>query len=80
MAEDKSTGGIYVTTKDIYDEVTAMREEVREFALLSRSTKADLEDHETRMRALERWKYGMPLAAISSLGAMAFSVYQAAGK
>lgn len=31
-------------------------------------------DHETRIRNLERWKYSLPLTAVSSLGAVALAI------
>ena len=40
-----------------------------------KSLKEQLPDHETRIRSLEHWKYGLPLAGITALGSLALAVY-----
>jgi hypothetical protein len=36
-------------------------------------TKSELIDHESRMRSLEKWKYGIPLSAVASICAFVTS-------
>jgi hypothetical protein len=49
-----------LSTKDIvlrlYDEVTAMRKDVSALAELRHT----VEDHEDRLRGVERWRWGIP--------------------
>lgn len=32
-------------------------------------------DHESRIRKLEQWRYGLPLAGVMALGSMALTVW-----
>ena len=34
-------------------------------------------DHENRIRSLERWRYGLPLAGVLAIGSTAISIYAA---
>lgn len=34
-------------------------------------------DHEARIRALEKWRYGLPLAGVTAAASIAISVYEA---
>lgn len=73
MAPAESEGGVYITTKDIYDEVKGMRVEVQSVA-------SRVPDHEIRIRALEKWKYGIPIAALTSVGAVLVDLFHTHGK
>lgn len=35
-------------------------------------------DHETRIRSLERWKYGLPVTGLVAVGGLAISAWSAA--
>lgn len=45
-----------VTLKDVYEELRNVHDSVNSLAPHA----ATLEDHETRMRSIERWKYAIP--------------------
>lgn len=45
-----------------------------------KALKDTLPDHESRIRALERWRYGLPLASLLAVGSVALSVYEALHK
>lgn len=40
-------------------------------------TMESIPDHESRIRALERWRYGLPLAGLLAIGSAALSIYGA---
>lgn len=45
-----------------------------QLAVISEQLK-DVPDHETRIRALEKWRYGLPLATLMSAGSMVLAAY-----
>lgn len=53
-----------VSAKDIYDKVTEVASDVRDI-------KESRADHETRIRALERWRYGVAAALVAAGAALA---------
>jgi hypothetical protein len=71
MAPKESEGGVFITTKDIYDEVKEMRDDVKEVVDLLRDTVTDVRDHESRIRSLERWKYALPASLFLALAGLA---------
>lgn len=40
-------------------------------------TMESIPDHETRIRKLEAWRYGLPLSGLLALGSAALSIYSA---
>lgn len=64
---DNDLGTVTVGAREIYDELVAMREDVRTTAQ-SLATVADtLADHEDRIRSVERWKYSIPTALMTAV-------------
>lgn len=61
-------GPAIITIREVYDLVLEVRSEVA--LLKSTEIKADVADHETRLRALERWiwRAGGIAAAIGAVG------------
>lgn len=59
-----SDPGFTVTLKDVYLLVQEVKEKIA--PLPSYGTKID--DHETRMRSLERWRYGIPAGLLITAG------------
>ena len=41
-----------------------------------RSMVEKLPDHENRIRSLEEWRYGMPIAALIAMGSLAATIYE----
>ena len=52
-----------VSNRDLYVELVRLQVKVEVLA-----------DHEARIRALERWRYALPLTVLSSMGATALSI------
>lgn len=59
--------GVTITFREVYDEIVGMRGDVRSLTETRENTRDILEDHESRMRALERWKYGIPVATLTGV-------------
>ncbi|MFE4020125.1 hypothetical protein ACFXPZ_22400 [Streptomyces sp. NPDC059101] len=68
---DRDPLGVTIGAREIYDEVVGLREDVRSVVQNSESVRGTLTDHEDRLRALERWKYALPLALLTALGTAA---------
>lgn len=47
-----------------------------QLAVISEQLKA-VPDHESRIRKLEQWRYGLPLSGLLAVASIAISVYQA---
>lgn len=67
------TGGgnvIVVTLKDVYIELMKIKETLGEL----KNSADKVPDHETRIRALEKWRYALPPAIILALMSAIVSV------
>jgi hypothetical protein len=71
--------GVTIGAREIYDELVGMREDVRSLTQTSESVAHKLDDHEERLRTLERWKYALPAAAVSGVLAAGVTLARAAG-
>lgn len=76
MADESEGLGVVISPREIYDEIVGMREDVRSLTQSSRSTNETLDDHENRLRSIERWKYALPLSALAAVGSAAATFYQ----
>lgn len=74
-------GAVVITTADIYRQLTDLTREVGELkgaVQKSAEITRDVEDHETRIRALERARWPLPaLAALLSIGSLIATVIAA---
>jgi hypothetical protein len=75
MAEDPL--GVTIGAREIYDAVLGVREDVRSLKQDNASVNETLDDHESRIRSIERWKYGVPVATLSGLIATGAALYSA---
>lgn len=63
-------GSFTVTLADVYAEVRRCQD-----AVLSMQPQAStLNDHETRIRSVERWKYALPIVMLIELGNTAVAI------
>lgn len=37
-------------------------------------------DHETRIRALEKWRYSLPISLVASIGSIILAIWKATGR
>ncbi|MBA0054305.1 hypothetical protein E0L36_26670 [Streptomyces sp. AJS327] len=80
MSDDRdSVGGVTIGAREIYDAVQSLREEVRSLAQTREAVDSTLEDHEERIRGIERWKYALPVAAVTSAGTLILAALKGAG-
>lgn len=66
--------GIYISVDQIYmllqetnTRLGEIRGDIRALADKAETTLVTISDHETRLRSLERWKYGIPLTVVASM-------------
>ena len=69
MADNGSADGLGVTigAREIYDTLVGLREDVQNLTSNNESAGKILNDHESRIRGLERWKYGIPVTLITGI-------------
>lgn len=79
MSERDELGGVAIGAQEIYDELVALRGDVRSLSQTHEAVTQTLTDHETRLRGLERWRYALPVAAVTSLGTLIVAVLKSAG-
>ena len=68
-------GGVVITSREIYDAVVRLTGRVDVLIEQHAATSHDVQDHETRLRSLERARWPLPSAAVLlSLAALAVTV------
>lgn len=78
--EQEPLGVVSIGAREIYDEVVGLREDMRSVAEKGEELRADIDDHETRIRDLERWRYALPVAAVTGVVAAGVTVAKVTGK
>ncbi|MFE9381769.1 hypothetical protein ACFYMO_00810 [Streptomyces sp. NPDC007025] len=71
---DDDLGSVSIGAREIYDELVAMRGEVRASTQSLQGVATTLADHEDRIRAVERWKYSVPTALVTAVIAAATTI------
>jgi hypothetical protein len=72
MTEQGENGAVMVTLKDVYTELLTIKEAVTSM----RAQAEQLKDHETRIRSVEKWKYGLPASISTSVIAIITSILE----
>jgi hypothetical protein len=62
--------GYVITIKDIYEEMRDLTSEVRTLASELRESRRTDDDHERRIRVLERWMWGLPVSILTAIAAV----------
>jgi len=72
-----------ITLKDIYSAVMEMKTDLarhttRMEVMEAKSEQKDgeLDDHEKRLRALEKWRYMLPTSALFAIGSAALTIFE----
>lgn len=60
-------GVISISAREIYDQIVGLRSDVRSLTESNIGVAKVQEDHEERLRVIERWKYSVPAAAITAV-------------
>ncbi len=79
MDDRNELGVVTVGAREIYDELVALRGDVRSLSQTNETVAQTLADHETRLRGLERWRYALPVAAVTSAGTLIAAALKATG-
>lgn len=75
---DEEPLAVRIGAREIYDKLVDLDQKVSRMVDRNDATSADIEDHETRIRVLERARWPLPsLAALVSLGALIVTLYNA---
>lgn len=61
--------GYTVTMGDVYGELRQLAGQLQTSIAQQEMTRAQLQDHETRLRSLEAWRYALPVSALSAVAA-----------
>lgn len=56
-----------VSAREIYDAVVGLRGDVQKMSESLSGIDDRFADHESRLRGLEKWRYGLPLASATGL-------------
>lgn len=68
-------GGVTITAREIYDAVVRLTGRVDVLIEQQNEARHDLQDHETRLRTLERARWPLPsLAVLIAAGSLAYAV------
>lgn len=65
---------------DTRDVLLTLTREVSRLSTLVETSVTDGQDKESRIRKLEKWMYGLPVAYVLSLGTLFTTLTRAAGK
>ncbi|MGW1837090.1 hypothetical protein [Streptomyces sp. NPDC002067] len=79
MRDRDELGAVVIGAREIYDELVALRGDVRSMSQTHETVAQNLADHESRLRSLERWRYALPVAAVTSAGTVVVAVIKATG-
>jgi hypothetical protein len=79
VAESEDPLGVTISAREIYDQIVGLRDDVRSLVQSGAETSKTLEDHESRLRSVERWKYTVPTAALGAIGSAGITIAKALG-
>jgi len=67
VADDQPRPYAVITVADVYGQQRELAGKVESALARQQHTTERLEDHETRLRSLEAWRYALPLSTISAI-------------
>lgn len=71
--------GVTIGAREIYDQVVGLRDDVRSLVQKDEAVQETLDDHEKRIRANERWRYSVPVAALGAVVSAGITIAKAIG-
>jgi hypothetical protein len=71
--------GVTISAREIYDQIVGLRDDVRSLVQSNAEVGKTLEDHETRLRSVERWKYAVPTATVGAIVSAGITIAKALG-
>ncbi|MFC9974297.1 hypothetical protein ACFVH6_25675 [Spirillospora sp. NPDC127200] len=79
-APPPESGQIVITMREVYDQLVQLTAEVRELRGSHTRAAEDQQDHETRIRDLEKWRYATTAAFLTALTALVAQIIQILAK
>jgi hypothetical protein len=71
--------GVTISAREIYDQIVGLRDDVRSLVQSNAEVSKALDDHETRLRNVERWKYAVPTALVGAVVSAGITISKALG-
>jgi hypothetical protein len=71
--------GVTISAREIYDQIVGLRDDVRSLVQSNAEVGKVLDDHETRLRNVERWKYAVPTATVGAIVSAGITIAKALG-
>jgi hypothetical protein len=71
--------GVTISAREIYDQIVGLRDDVRSLVQSNAEVGKQLDDHEDRLRSVERWKYAVPTATIGAIISAGITIAKAIG-
>lgn len=79
MSTQHDPFGVHIGAREIYDQLVGLRDDVRSLIQDREDTDRMLSDHEERLRGIERWKYAVGTAAVTSVVSAGVTLLKASG-
>jgi hypothetical protein len=71
--------GVTISAREIYDQIVGLRDDVRSLVQSNHEVSKTLDDHEERLRSVERWKNAVPVAAAGAIASAGVTIFTALG-
>ncbi|GAA3537131.1 hypothetical protein GCM10022419_016190 [Nonomuraea rosea] len=71
---DPNLGGVFISTSQIYQLLLELKYDFKAIDIKIDASTTASNDHEGRIRGLEKWKYAISASLISSLAALALAL------
>jgi hypothetical protein len=79
VSEERDPLAVTIGAREIYDQVVGLRDDVRTLVQSNEDVEKTLDDHEERLRSVERWKYAVPTAALGGIVSAGLAIAKAIG-
>ncbi|WP_030372885.1 hypothetical protein [Streptomyces rimosus] len=73
---DDNDALVTITARDIYGELRTLSIEVQRIGQIMDSNASRLDDHETRIRGVEKWKYAISASVVTSTASVIVALIQ----
>lgn len=78
MSDERDPLGVTISAREIYDQIVGLRDDVRSLTQSNEHVTTTLDDHEERLRTVERWKYSVPTAVLTAVLAAVVTLLKSA--
>lgn len=79
MADEHDPLGVTIGAREIYDQVVGLRADMRSLVQSHAEVTKTLDDHEERIRSVERWKYTVGTATVGAIVSAGITIAKAVG-